>query len=181
MSFQVENLPILYDQNIVDLINLCKQPIPIFTEMPLNEQIDSYQEEPSERRSGIIEALFYALRYSESNYKEITQLQFNGKIRHDTALRQRVDDYYNNNVQQQSEEITMCIDALIQRDGWNPQIFGNYKVIKRSIDGKVGMDKALALNMLRLAGLTAIPMDIRFEETQLIEPAISGNMTERRM
>ncbi len=174
MSYTIENLPILYDPKIADLINLCKQPIEMFTEIPIDDQIDSYQEEPSERRSGIIEALFYALRYSESNYKEITQLQFNGKIRHDTALRQRVDDYYNNNVQQQAEEITMCIDALIQRDGWNPSRFGNYKVIKRSIDSKVGMDKALALNMLRLAGLTAIPMDIKFEQTRIVEPSITS-------
>lgn len=170
----VENLPILYDPKIVELQELCKQPIEMFTELTLDEQINNYQEEPTERRTGIIEKLFYSLRYSEDNYKEISQLQFNGKIAHDTAIRNRVDTYYNVKVQQQAEEITMAIDALIQRDNWNPKRFGNYKTIKLLIDSKVGMDKALALDMLRLCALTAIPMDIQFATTQIIEPSITS-------
>lgn len=174
-QLQVSNLPVLYNPTMYDTNIKCAKAVEPFVEPTVDELINTYQEQPpEERRSGIIENLYYSLRFSERNYQEISQLQFNGKIRHDNAIRERVDNYYNINVQQQAEEIYMAINALIQRDGWNPQRFGNYKLVKKSIDVKVGMDKALALNMLRLCGLTAIPQDIKFETTRIIEPSITS-------
>jgi hypothetical protein len=175
MSLVVDNLPVLYNDKMYELNDMCAKAVEPFVEPTIEEHIESYQEEPpEERRSGIIENLYYTLRFSESDYKSIQTAQKNGKIRHDSALDADKSDYYNNRVQVQAEEIFMAINALIQRDNWNPQRFGNYKMVKRMIDAKSGMEKALALNMLRLCGLTAIPMDIRFEQTKIIEPSITS-------
>ena len=172
---EVENLPVLYNQELADLIEKCQQPVDMFIDEPIEEQLENYQQIPQEDvRSGIIEGLYYALRFSTDDYMTVKRPQYNGKFAHDNMVRNDIEDYYNNRVQQQAEEIIQFIDGLVQRDGWNPYKFGNYKMIKVAIDKHQREQKALYLNMLRVCALTAIPMDIKFEETQIIEPTITS-------
>ena len=172
---EVENLPVLYNQELADLIKKCQQPVDMFIDEPIEEQLENYTQMPQEDvRSGIIEGLYYALKFSSDDYMTVKRPQYNGKFAHDNMVRNDIDDYYKNRVQQQAEEIIQFIDGLVQRDGWNPYKFGNYKMIKVAIDKHQREQKALYLNMLRVCALTAIPMDIKFEETQIIEPTITS-------
>ena len=62
---EVENLPVLYNQELADLIEKCQQPVDMFIDEPIEEQLENYQQMPQEDvRSGIIEGLYYALRFS---------------------------------------------------------------------------------------------------------------------
>ena len=68
----VENLPVLYNQELADLIAKCQKPVDMFTEEPVEEQLDNYQQMPQEDvRSGIIEGLYYALRFSTDDYMTV--------------------------------------------------------------------------------------------------------------
>lgn len=172
----VDTLPVLYNPMIADLYRLAEKEIDIFPEPTIEEQLADFNGESRHQPSGIIEGLYYALRYSQEDYNKISRPNFTGKIRHDNMIRDDIADYFANRVQQQADEIVQFIDGLIQRDHMPKEKFGNYKQIKLAIDKSDGKQKAMYLNMLRIAGLTTIPQDIKFEHVEIIEPSITSSV-----
>lgn len=172
----VESLPVLYNPEIAKLYELAKQEISIFPELTIEEQLEDFRGESRREPSGIIEGLYYALKFSQEDYNKISRPYYTGKIRHDNVVREDISDYYENRVQRQADEIVQFIDGLIQRDHMQPEKFGNYKQIKTAIDKSDGNQKAMYLNMLRIAGLTVIPQDIKFEHVEIIEPSITSSV-----
>ena len=177
-SLMVDTLPVLYNNypELERLEKVAKQEIDIFKTLTIEQELDGFSAQNRQEPSGIIEGLYYALRYSQEDFNKISRPNFTGKIRHDNVINNDISDYYENRVQRQADEIVQFIDGLIQRDHMPSEKFGNYKQIKTAIDKSEGNSKAMYLNMLRIAGLTVIPQDIKFEHVEIIEPSITSSI-----
>jgi hypothetical protein len=173
----VDTLPVLYDPEMIRLQEQCAKPIEVFTNIPIEQQLDDYSEDEhnQEIRSGILEGLYTAIKFSDEDYYNTAKKpNFTGKFAHDNMVRQDIDNYYNERVPQQAEEIFTGITALIQRDGWNPKKFGNYEMFKIAIGKHTGLERAMDLYKLRTLASTAIPMDVKYQEPEIIEPSITS-------
>jgi hypothetical protein len=178
MQMIVDTLPVLANKypDLQKLEELAKMEIDIFVEPTIEQQLEEFSGHARQEPSGIIEGLYYSLRYSQEDYNRISRPNYTGKLRHDNMVRDDIADYYENRVQQQADDIVQFIDGLIQRDHMPSEKFGNYKQIKTAIDKSDGKKKATYLNMLRIAGLTVIPQDIKFEHVEIIEPSITSSI-----
>lgn len=170
---------VLYNSDIANFITAVEKAeyVDYIPEIPIDDMLEKYQKPSTaptaEIKTGIIQSLYETLKRADEDYQRITKSHFSGKLREDNALEKDIENFHADRCQMYADEIVQHIRGLIQLDGYDERIFGNWKNIAHAIKESEGMKKCLYLKQLMIHALTTIPPDIRYEQVEMIEPAIT--------
>lgn len=152
--------------------------------IPIEDTIDDYKKNESikspEIKTGIIQSLYETLKRADEDYQRVTKSRFTGRLKDDNALELDIENFHSDRCQLYADEIVQHIRGLIQLDHYDEDIFGNWRNIAHAIKESEGRQKCMYLKQLIIHALTTIPPDIRFEQVELIEPAITNQSRTMR-
>lgn len=162
----------VYDHKIADLREIHKKlPILIQTES-IKPNLQGEQAEFTEGKntSMILEHAKKVLKSSLDDYEEVSNRKPTNDLEEINKARTDDNNYLTKRVPAQLTQIMFYIEALIHRDNWDKQDFGDYKQVYLNAKEMTGWDRASKLAELRMCLMWAIPQDEYYSETQVIDP-----------
>lgn len=170
----------LYDVEFVRMNNPPKE-IVISKSVNLDNIIESYKKVEEDHnnepliQSGIIDGLKKIIDFSTREHEKNTRARLTGRRIIDNRIKKDVKNYYEVSIQIYANEIVSHINGLINVDEFPPDMFRNYKVIKRALDIATGMKKDSYLVDLYILAKSMIPKEVMETEQVIVEPSFSNS------
>ncbi len=177
MSTQVNTYPILFDPQIAFLNNLkyidfgLDQTLPTIDEIQKASGTTNKESELIE--SGILDDLNHAVNVSEEDYYKVTYPSFTEDITINNMIQDDRENYFSERIYAQATQICDYIDGLIQLDRYPKDMFGKYKMLRNFIHSTDDQkERSRALNQLRIIARSIIPVKVKQERVEVIEPSL---------
>ena len=133
----------------------------------------SKQQNNQPRYTKNIEALYFLTEQIQQKIDFVNEPPFNGKIRHDSNIRDNIQRFFNNGIDNYADDLVIYIESLIIDDGFNASLFHGYTRIVKMIKESHGMTKKKYLLALMNKTRQIIPPNIATKPVHVIEPSIS--------
>ncbi len=130
-------------------------------------------------QSGILDSLNMSIKQIENDYHETMYPEYTDDIIINKKIKEKIENYYKIRVYAQATEICDHIDGLIQLDRYPKEMFGQYKTLRMLLQ-KINdnQEKVRCLMQLKIIAKSIIPVEIKYETKEVIEPSlISASQT----
>lgn len=177
MPNQIESYPVLYNPNIAYLNNLKYIDFGLDQTLPTIDEIQTAKgvttKDPELVESGILDELNNAVNISSEDYYDVIHPQFTEDITINNMIKESIDEFYTVRVFAQATEICDYLDGLIKLDRYPEDMFGDYKKIRQFLFSTDDMfERSRALNHLRIIAKSIIPVKVKQQRVEIIEPTL---------
>ena len=132
-------------------------------------QYYAQQEETDPIHSANLENLYELCQIIQNEMKFVLQPNFNGKMRHDNMINDRINKYYDTGIKKFARQIRIYIDSLIQFDHLPANKFGDYRRLESLILKTDGVQSEEYLLKLLSIARQNIPPNLITENSYVID------------
>ncbi|MBL7015241.1 MAG: hypothetical protein ISR79_02625 [Nitrosopumilus sp.] len=180
----VENLPVLFNNDIAIIGQLrmdLKDGVFDRTETPILDMMNSHESKTNEnieyareqevvpRNSANIESLFEFIQIVDHDMRYAMHPPFDGKIRNDHAVKNRLEKYYKVSVKKYARTFKIYFDGLIQYDNYPASVFDDYQRLVKLVENTD--DEIADEYLLKLSTIAKqmIPMNLHIENSYVVD------------
>ncbi len=184
-EYIIENLPDLFrasvysiarvrqdaQNGVLDRVETPIMDMMVTHDIENNQNIESAREMPYSvpRNSANLESLYDFVMVVDSDMRFAMHPPFNGKIRHDTMIRGRLEKYYKTSIKKYARTFKIYFDGLIKYDGFNAEQFDDYQRLAKLVENTNGDIADEYLLKLSTIAKQLIPANYHTENSYVVD------------